>query len=88
MKQTKPEPISINIVCSLCGEGWSGHGADPTTLDCIRLLKAKVRTQPYVYPVHPNGWWQSGGTTYTINASSNTTEARTPRQVEMSASSN
>lgn len=66
MKNAKPEPVVVTTICSLCDEPWEAHGDAPTTLDCIRLLKAKAaqRTtiiqrdrwipQPYPYPVYPN----------------------------------
>lgn len=66
----KPEPVPVNVVCSLCGEPWSLHCADAngevTTLECIKLLKAAKNRigptyipQPYpVYPRYP-GWWQT-----------------------------
>ena len=47
-KQIKPEPVIRSTVCSLCDEPWESHGDDPTVLDCIRLLKAKRYTPPYV----------------------------------------
>lgn len=46
----KPAPVVVTTVCSLCDEPWEAHGDDPTTADCIRLLKARIVTQP-VTPV-------------------------------------
>lgn len=61
----KPEPIPVNVVCSLCGEAWASHQAtdgEVTTLECIRLLKAaRNRVGPVViprpYPVYPSYPW-------------------------------
>jgi hypothetical protein len=62
-KQPKPEPISLNIVCSICDEPWHLHkevNGEVSTLECIRLLKAKRYTysptivqQPYGVPIQP-----------------------------------
>ena len=56
----KPEPVVVSTVCSLCDQPWEAHGATPTTLDCIRLLKALPRvsySQPYIYPVLTPWQW-------------------------------
>lgn len=53
-----PEPVSINVVCSLCGEPWNQHqevDGEVTTLECIRLLKAK----PPVYVPQYQWWYQT-----------------------------
>ena len=58
---TKPEPVPVNVVCSLCGEAWASHreeNGEVSTLECIRLLKAKVPTPVVVwrdrwYPTYP-----------------------------------
>jgi hypothetical protein len=39
-----PEPVIVKTICSLCDEPWELHGDKPTTLDCIRLLKARPTT--------------------------------------------
>lgn len=78
----QPQPVPQFIVCSLCGEPWAGHGDDPTTLDCIRLLKAKVR---------PSWQWQPNWT-YTLGAaaggswsnSNGNVVAMTPRDAQAS----
>lgn len=55
----RPEPVPVNVVCSLCGEAWVLHqetDGEVSTLECIRLLKAKAnRIGPaYLpYPVYP-----------------------------------
>lgn len=53
---TKPEPVITHTLCSECGLDWALHGDDPTTDDCIRLLKAelyreRLRATPQPYPV-------------------------------------
>lgn len=68
----RPEPVPVNVVCSLCGEAWALHcevDGEITTLECIRLLKAARGriASPWVqpYPVYPQPytpyrvWWQS-----------------------------
>jgi hypothetical protein len=61
----KPEPVPVSTICSVCGLSWHDHGKDPTTDDCIRLLKAELAKRliqvPYSYPVpsrsyHPWHW--------------------------------
>jgi hypothetical protein len=60
-KATKPEPVSVTTVCSECGLNWDLHGDDPTTDDCIRILKAELanarfkeaKVIPMPYPVYP-----------------------------------
>lgn len=59
----KPEPVSLNIVCSICDEPWHLHVAvngEVSTLECVRLLKAKrwtptitIQPRPYVQPFWP-----------------------------------
>lgn len=41
-KNTKPEPVVVSTLCSECGLDWGLHGEEPTTDDCIRLLKAEL----------------------------------------------
>ena len=61
----KPEAVPVNTICSVCGLPWTDHGNDPTTDDCIRLLKAElakrvqVIPQPYPvpYPVPRRPWY-------------------------------
>jgi len=38
----KPSPKHVKTVCAVCGRDWRAHGANPTTDDCIRLLKADL----------------------------------------------
>lgn len=38
-----PEPVVKSTVCSLCEFAWDLHGDNPTTDDCIRLLKAEMQ---------------------------------------------
>lgn len=62
-KAPKPEPVSLNIVCSICDEPWHLHkeiNGEVSTLECVRLLKAKrytptitVLPRPYVQPYVP-----------------------------------
>jgi|ERR1700677_49429 len=59
----KPEPVPVTTICSVCGLSWHDHGKDPTTDDCIRLLKAELAKkpvtvpEPYPYPVRPVRPW-------------------------------
>jgi len=59
----KPEPVAVTTICSVCGLSWHDHGKDPTTEDCIRLLKAALASkpisvpQPYAVPVRPYPWY-------------------------------
>jgi hypothetical protein len=52
--ELKPEPVIVKTICSLCDEPWELHGDNPTTLDCIRLLKARpttvIQQAPTIYP--------------------------------------
>lgn len=57
MKNPKPAPVVVQTLCSLCDEDWAAHGADPTTADCIRLLKARLAVRPSPYIVHRDWWW-------------------------------
>lgn len=59
-KRPKPEPVVVNTVCSLCGEPWGQHreeDGEVSTLECIRLLKAKLVFRP---------WWTPGYSDKTI----------------------
>ena len=60
-KTLKPEPVAVSTICSVCGLSWIEHGEDPTTDDCIRLLKAAatkaVAPIPY-YPAYPYPHWR------------------------------
>ena len=59
----KPEPVAVTTICSVCGLPWLNHGKDPTTEDCIRLLKDELASrpitvpQPYPVPVRPYLPW-------------------------------
>ncbi len=55
-KQVKPAPVVVSTICSMCGLAWEQHGEDPTTEDCIRLLKLELARRPAwinVQPVRP-----------------------------------
>lgn len=52
MKQVKPEPVVIDTRCSLCNEKWESHGDSPTTLDCIRLLRAELARRPQTWTIN------------------------------------
>ena len=76
---TKPSPVVVTTICSLCDEPWEDHGDKPTAEDCVRLLKAKlaatpapvtILTQPPIYPkpypywyYHQPTWTSCGSTT-------------------------
>ena len=49
----KPSPVPVQTVCAVCGLDWKAHGDDPTTDDCIRLLKAEVAKGPVTVPYYP-----------------------------------
>lgn len=61
MKPPVPQPVVTAQKCSICELDWSLHGVDPTVLDCIRLLKARIPSvtinvpivRPYVAPWYP-----------------------------------
>lgn len=57
----KPAPVVVTTICSLCDEPWELHGDDPTTSDCIRLLKAKIAALPVATPVYiyRDNWWHT-----------------------------
>lgn len=76
-KQARPAPVVVTTVCSMCGLDWQRHGSDPTTEDCIRLLKMELAhrpvtitlpvpyAQPVVYPTPVRPW--PTGPTWTSN---------------------
>jgi hypothetical protein len=89
----RPAPVPVNVVCSLCGEAWGLHreeNGEVSTLECIRLLKAKSQRPTYIpqpypafprYPAYP--YWQGGQIisqtttgSYTINGTG--TNCNTP----------
>lgn len=43
-KTSKPQPVATVTVCSICELDWDLHGENPTTDDCIRLLKSELAT--------------------------------------------
>lgn len=90
-RDPKPEPQPTNVVCSLCGEAWSRHqevDGEVTTLECIRLLRAKTPTPLVIYrdrypwyPQNPQWTYTSGGITSTAGS---TTTYNTPSVVSAS----
>lgn len=81
MKTPKPEPVAVNIVCSLCELPWSQHGDDPTTLDCIRLLKQRNLYTPFPRPYWYTSTIHTGINTNRIaGTSSPTVTYMTPRE--------
>lgn len=98
-KPTKPEPVVIQTICSMCQLDWAAHGEDPTTEDCIRLLKVElamakrrvvINQPPVVYPPPGRLYPVWGlGTSVQPCASpptitcQNTVEHRTPRLAEI-----
>ncbi len=86
--QLRPEPVVVSTVCSLCGELWEPHGPNPTTLDCIRVLKAKMATAWWYTTVGAAGgynpyqyqWTYNQNTLYDGHAISCTTSAPPPSQ--------
>lgn len=65
----KPAPVVVTTICSICGENWSMHqevDGEVSTLECVRLLKAKLAARPYfTYPSYYSTPWQ-WSTTHTI----------------------
>lgn len=64
----KPVPVVVTTICSLCDLPWEDHGEDPTTSDCIRLLKAKVVAQsqtPFI--IYKDRWPVQWPNTYYSN---------------------
>lgn len=70
-KPAQPKAVPVDTICSVCGLSWTDHGADPTTDDCIRLLKAELannktiirepyRVEPYRWPYREPIWYWSG----------------------------
>ena len=54
----KPSPVPVETVCSVCGFAWTLHGSDPTTDDCIRLLKVELAKKPVPVPyIQPYPYW-------------------------------
>lgn len=50
-RSPKPAPVVVTTVCSICGEDWLQHqevDGEVSTLECVRLLKAKLAAQPTV----------------------------------------
>lgn len=76
-RNPKPAPVVVETRCSLCDLPWEDHSDDPTTADCIRLLKAQLAVRPTV--VYVDRWyphyaptitpapWYSSGDTFTID---------------------
>jgi hypothetical protein len=46
----KPQPKSVNIVCSVCGLAWDRHKSEkdkePTLESCVALLKEELAKRP------------------------------------------
>ena len=65
-KRSKPAPVAVETICSVCGLDWDAHGDAPTTDDCIRLLKEalaeEIKRKPVTVPiqvpvpVYPRPW--------------------------------
>lgn len=80
-KSITPKPVVVKTICSMCDLDWEDHGDNPTTEDCIRLLKAEVAKKSsgcthYHYP----WYWQyqqiypsviTSGTTWQSNYNTN-----------------
>jgi len=70
----KPKPVVVKTICSECDLPWEDHGENPTTSDCIRLLKSAATQRPscgcydihpYRYYIYPYQWWPQLQTTWT-----------------------
>jgi len=60
----KPKAVTTVQVCSLCGLDWKRHGENPTTDDCIALLRADLAAAerrpvyiPYARPIPWSPYW-------------------------------
>jgi hypothetical protein len=82
-KIEKPKPVVVTTICSICGENWAQHqevDGEVSTLECVRLLKAKIASRPvtityptYVYPT----WWQTTPTVWHSSGNINSTTVKT-----------
>lgn len=88
-----PSPVPVVTVCSVCGLDWASHGADPTTEDCIRLLKAELARRPVTVPIpmptpYPVPWgerwppWRRGGPIWVSPNHIDVVPLGTPRAIE------
>lgn len=66
----RPQPVVVTVLCSLCDLSWDAHGEKPTTEDCIRLLKAELRSRPKPIP-----YWYNTPVWNGLYASTNTLTA-------------
>jgi hypothetical protein len=70
-RNPKPAPVPTLVVCSICGEDWSAHqevDGEVSTLECVRLLKAKVAARPAIWrQTYP--YWYTPTITYVGNVS-------------------
>lgn len=48
-----PKPLTVKVVCNVCGMDWKAHGPKPTLEACVRLLKAELLKRP------PQQWYAS-----------------------------
>lgn len=101
MPTNTPKPVVVTTICSLCGLDWERHGAEPTTEDCIRLLKAELASRPmptlvirdrypYVQPwIAPSPWWSGSvrSARYDCSTTSAQVDIRTPAPAAISCSS-
>lgn len=68
----KPKPVVVTTICSECGLDWDDHGDNPTTSDCVRLLKVELERRPRPVTYYPN-WTYPYSWSLTAGAISNTT---------------
>lgn len=45
--EPRPEPVPMQVKCSVCAQDWDKHGDNPTVVDCVRVLKAELAKRPY-----------------------------------------
>lgn len=69
----KPKPVVVTTICSECGLDWDDHGDNPTTSDCVRLLKIELARRPkpvftYPYSGYNPYWTWNGGVTISNTA--------------------
>jgi hypothetical protein len=93
---SKPQPVAVTVICSLCDQPWDDHGLKPSQDDCVRLLKAALAAKSPVpvivyrdrYPYQVGPYWYAspsvgtGHFTYTSGSQSTTAFGTTTNAIE------